>query len=601
MNPYLSAILTIAGLVLLFVLWIFYENRKIRNNTLERIRRNWGKPSKRQYEAGDLEQISHYFRRKEKEGFVIDDITWNDLDMDRLYKMVNQTVSSPGEDVLYDMMRRPVFSREELEEREKLVEFFFYHEKEREEMQLYLSKVGKTRLGSLSDTVLALNSSPKVKTGIHAFMLALIVLDLAVLLPLNPLVGFFMFLVLMVTNITIYYAGNDRSLIEGYLDCFTHLLRMLSVAEEMKNVKWPEVRKQMEAIAEAKAAFAGLSRKAFFLTSKNTDGGDPSQIVMEYIRLLTHVDILVYNSLLKEVQGKKEAIMKLIDNIGELDACISIASFREMLSLWCRPEFVDGHQKKESSRLQEKAHDTWKATGILENRADEHTWTASRIQMQVEDLYHPLLTEAVANSFQVSGGTLVTGSNASGKSTFLKNVAMNSILAQTLGTCTCSSYRAPFLKVMTSMALRDDMESGESYFIVEIKSLKRILDESKKPEPLLCIIDEVLRGTNTIERIAASSRILAALHQNWVLSFAATHDIELSYILDSLYDNYHFEEEVKEKEVVFSYILKKGRATSRNAIRLLDMLEYDPGIVEGAAKAARDFEEKGVWESLKPV
>ena len=601
MNPYLSAILTIAGLVLLFVLWIFYENRKIRNNTLERIRRNWGKPSKRQYEAGDLEQISHYFRRKEKEGFVIDDITWNDLDMDRLYKMVNQTVSSPGEDVLYDMMRRPVFSREELEEREKLVEFFFSHTKDREEMQLHLSKVGKTRLGSLSDTVLALNSSPKVKTGIHVFMLTLILLDLAVLLPLNPLVGFFIFLVLMVANITIYYAGNDRSLIEAYLDCFTHLLRMLSVAEEMKNVKWPEVRKQMEAIAEAKAAFAGLSRKAFFLTSKNTDGGDPSQIVMEYIRLLTHVDILVYNSLLKEVQGKKEAIMKLIDNIGELDACISIASFREMLSLWCRPEFVDGHQKKESSRLQEKAHDTWKATGISENRADEHTWTASRIQMQVEDLYHPLLTEAVANSFQVSGGTLVTGSNASGKSTFLKNVAMNSILAQTLGTCTCSSYRAPFLKVMTSMALRDDMESGESYFIVEIKSLKRILDESKKPEPLLCIIDEVLRGTNTIERIAASSRILAALHQNWVLSFAATHDIELSYILEDLYDNYHFEEEVKEKEVVFSYILKKGRATSRNAIRLLDMLEYDPGIVEGAAKAARDFEEKGVWESLKPV
>ena len=67
MNPYLSAILTIAGLVLLFVLWIFYENRKIKNNTLERIRRNWGKPSKRQYEAGDLEQISHYFRRKEKD------------------------------------------------------------------------------------------------------------------------------------------------------------------------------------------------------------------------------------------------------------------------------------------------------------------------------------------------------------------------------------------------------------------------------------------------------------------------------------------------------------------------------------------------------
>ena len=190
----------------------------------------------------------------------------------------------------------------------------------------------------------------------------------------------------------------------------------------------------------------------------------------------------------------------------------------------------------------------------------------------------------------------MTGSNASGKSTFLKNVAMNSILAQTLGTCTCSLYQAPFLKVMTSMHF-DDIESGESYFIVEIKSLKRILEESKKPEPLLCIIDEVLRGTNTIERIAASSRILAALRKAWVLPFAATHDIELSYILDSLYENYHFEEEVREKEVVFSYILQKGRTTSRNAIQLLDMLGYDPKIVKGARGAAADFEKNGVWDT----
>ena len=85
-------------------------------------------------------------------------------------------------------------------------------------MQMLLCQVGKTRLHSLSDTVLALNSSPKVKTGIHGFMLVLLVLNLAVLLPWNPVVGFFTFLILMVVNITIYYAGNDRKLIEAYLD-----------------------------------------------------------------------------------------------------------------------------------------------------------------------------------------------------------------------------------------------------------------------------------------------------------------------------------------------------------------------------------------------
>ena len=193
---------------------------------------------------------------------------------------------------------------------------------------------------------------------------------------------------------------------------------------------------------------------------------------------------------------------------------------------------------------------------------------------------------------------VLLGPSGSGKSTFLKNVAINSILAQTIHTCTATSCQTPFLKVMTSMALRDDISSGESYFIVEIRSLKRILDESRKKEPLLCVIDEVLRGTNTIERIAASSQILNALRGNWLLSFAATHDIELSYILDSLYENYHFEEEVREKEVVFSYILQKGRTTSRNAIQLLDMLGYDPKIVKGARGAAADFEKNGVWDTL---
>ena len=147
-------------------------------------------------------------------------------------------------------------------------------------------------------------------------------------------------------------------------------------------------------------------------------------------------------------------------------------------------------------------------------------------------------------------------------------------------------------------ALRDDLAGNESYFIVEIKSLKRILDAADGKTPILCFVDEVLRGTNTIERIAASSRILAALRKAWVLPFAATHDIELSYILDSLYENYHFEEEVREKEVVFSYILQKGRTTSRNAIQLLDMLGYDPKIVKGARGAAADFEKNGVWDTL---
>ena len=114
---------------------------------------------------------------------------------------------------------------------------------------------------------------------------------------------------------------------------------------------------------------------------------------------------------------------------------------------------------------------------------------------------------------------------------------------------------------------------------------------------MLCMVDEVLRGTNTIERIAASSRILQSLRRENVFCFAATHDIELTYILENLYVNYHFGEEVRGKDVLFSYRLKKGRASSRNAIRLLEMTGYGEKIAEGARQAAREFEETGVWKT----
>lgn len=568
MNPYLSVILWTCGIILLFILLIIRDNRKRKKLTRRKVMREYGKVPQREYETGDIEKISKYFQRKSKEAsFFIDDITWNDLDMDHVYMMVNQTVSSPGEDVLYSIMRIPVFDKHELEEREKLVQFFSSHEKERTDMQVMLSEIGKTRLGSLSETIFALSDSPKVSVWAHWVMLFVLLLSLFVIIPLSPLHGFFIFFLLSVFNIGVYFAGEDRKLVEIYLDCLTSLLRMLGTAEKMETVKWEETKKQMDHIREGKKAFRSFKRKAVFLTSKNAGAGDPLQIILDYVRMVFHVDILTYNSVVREVRNKADKIMLLIDNIGELDAAISIASFRELLVLKCKPEFQE--------------------------------YKGGKASIEVEDLYHPLVEEAVANSITAQGGILVTGSNASGKSTFLKNVALNAILAQSLNTCTCSSYRAPFLKTMTSMALRDDLSGGESYFIVEIKSLKRITDECLKPEPMLCIIDEVLRGTNTIERIAASSRILKAIHKDWVISFAATHDIELSYILEGIYENYHFEEEVKEKEVVFNYLLQKGRATSRNAIKLLDMLGYDKAIVDSAKKAAAEFEHTGVWKNIK--
>ena len=109
-------------------------------------------------------------------------------------------------------------------------------------------------------------------------------------------------------------------------------------------------------------------------------------------------------------------------------------------------------------------------------------------------------------------------------------------------------------------------------------------------------MDEVLRGTNTIERISASAEILTQLAGQPIQIFAATHDMELTELLKDLYVNYHFSETLDGDDVKFSYKLLEGPADSRNAIRLLRALGYDPGIADRAESRARNFIETGSWK-----
>jgi DNA mismatch repair ATPase MutS len=148
------------------------------------------------------------------------------------------------------------------------------------------------------------------------------------------------------------------------------------------------------------------------------------------------------------------------------------------------------------------------------------------------------------------------------------------------------------------MALRDSLRNGESYFIAEIKSIKRILDYLNEKVPCLCLIDEVLRGTNTVERIAASSQVLLHLAKHKCMCMAATHDVELTHILEKYFQNVHFQERIADNSIVFDYKLYEGRASSRNAIKLLRLMGYDDAIVTEAERRANDFMNRGTWKEI---
>ncbi|MGM0890915.1 MAG: MutS-related protein, partial [Bacillota bacterium] len=122
-------------------------------------------------------------------------------------------------------------------------------------------------------------------------------------------------------------------------------------------------------------------------------------------------------------------------------------------------------------------------------------------ELSFENMAHPLIEKAVTNTSNLEKCTLVTGSNASGKSTYIKAVAINAILAQTINTAIAKNWTMRPSYIVTSMAIQDNVLNGDSYFIAEIKSLKRIIDLIKEGKPCLSFIDEILKGTNTIERI----------------------------------------------------------------------------------------------------
>lgn len=542
--------------------YVMIQNNRARKELLmEQIRKRWGGVPDREYSYEELESIARYGERIRGNQFYIDNTTWNDLDMQSIFLLMNNTMSSCGEDYLYAMLRLPQFDRETLNERERLIEYFRSHEQERITMQKILARIGKIKDLSITDYIYRINDVERKARGKY-IILSIMSLASIVSLFIHPLSGVFIFLTM--TCINVYTHMKDSVAIEPYFKSLSCILRILYAADSMKKLKTPEIAEYLKKIEKDTAAMRGIRKKARMLT--NAKGmEDLLSLIASYINSFFLLDFIQFYAALKEYDGHQAEVENLIEQIGILDSAIAVASFREYLPFFAIPRFQE----------------------------------SSRVSMEVKNLYHPLISNPVANSITVSGGTLVTGSNASGKSTFLKNIAVNAILAQTIHTCVASEYRANMMKVMTSMALRDDLQGGESYYIVEIKSIKRILEEAEMKMPLLCIVDEVLRGTNTIERIAASSRILYTLNQPHVLSFAATHDIELSYILKEIYKNYHFEEEICEDDVKFNYLLLSGRAVSRNAIALLDMIGYDKKVVEGAREAAEEFETAGVWKTLK--
>ncbi|MGO3183903.1 MAG: MutS-related protein [Aequorivita sp.] len=178
----------------------------------------------------------------------------------------------------------------------------------------------------------------------------------------------------------------------------------------------------------------------------------------------------------------------------------------------------------------------------------------------------------------------------SGKSTFIRSVSINSVLAQTLNICFAAEYISPFFKLYSSIRITDDLLEDTSYYLEEVLTVKELIDASNKADPCLFVLDEIFKGTNTIERVSGGKAILSYLNKGNNIVLVSTHDIELTDILSKeKFDLYHFSEQIKNNELTFDHKLKAGRLETRNAIKILELYNYPSEIIKDARRTEKEI------------
>ncbi len=551
------------GIVALIFIGIFFISGLINErNTFrlykKRLQKEYGAENKREWKDEEFCHIDGYFK-KHKEEYQLDEITWNDLNMDDIFKQIDYAKSSAGDEYLYYLLRTPAVTQKDWTGFEEKTEYFRTHEDERLKLQLALHKMGYTGKYSIYDYLDNLDTLGK-RSSIKNILADILLLGSIALMFVELGWGIVTFFIMIFYNISMYF--KEKGEVDPYITSFRYLFRILNEIDELKKINTACIEDEIKKLESLQKKFGNFTRFSYLIMSNSRMSGGMMELGLDYIRMFFHLDIIKFNSMLSEVYKYRQEIDEMLTIIGKLDVYLCVGEYREYLSAYCIPSY--GKEK-----------------------------------YRAKQLYHPLLREPVKNDVEVTKSMLITGSNASGKSTFLKTVALNAVLAQSIHTVCADSFVSDNFRVYSSLTLRDNIFEGDSYYMAEIKSIKRILNASKEEgAPVLAFVDEVLRGTNTIERISASGVILQQLSEESGYCFAATHDLELTEILKNYYENVHFEEKIENDDIVFPYRLQKGKATTRNAIALLKIMGYDNHITQTAKNTAERFEINRKWEII---
>ena len=482
----------------------------------------------------------------------VDDQTWYDLALHKVFDQLNYTQSSIGAEALYQKMRLLTFQPDD--SLRELEEFFERQPDLRLRVQVIMNQLGKKN-HNMARSIVANpgNQDSRIYLSLYIFLACLPVLSLF-FLPFFKIQALSVLIASVTFNIIFSSIRNWSNKIR--LDQVSYLVRLFASAEKLSRLALPD----QEALKQATQPF----KKAGVISGvlQTPTGSSEMEIILIYLNLLFLIPQIAQVYIYNQVKSYQKEAQETINLLGEMEVAISLLRHKRDFELICQPHFS-------------------KEGGI-----------------RGKSLYHPLIANPVVNDVSFEKNMVISGDNASGKSTYLKMVAINCILAQGLGFAYGESFELPYGHVMTSMDVSDDIEVGDSYFITESKTILRMIENLKKPGFHYFFIDELFKGTNTIERIGAGLGIVRWLSGRNCLYMISSHDIELVVASGAVNDNYHFDSRYVDGKIVFDYHIKQGAAVTKNAVNTLKSLHFPSEITLTAQELIEQYEETGKW-SLK--
>ncbi len=530
-------LLTIAGML------SSYAFKKYTNKKAIILREAWGKPKKDVFDFKFIKIFTLNF--PETSYHTLSDQTKKDVDFDELFCAIDRTNTKVGQQFLYDALGKPLDSIADLNKIKEQAAFFAANIAARESVQNILLPLAKEDAYSIA-SLIATTLPDKPIWYKWVIVYIILVFSFLIFSFFHHRMWLWILLPLAVNVFFHYRTKNFTKLFKG---SFPQLNSLIKVCKKLQSINIPF---KNDGVKETISNLKIIQRKAMLLSfDGHTLTDELTEIGMYFLELLKAfflIEFFAFYSLLKDVKNKRNDMLQLFQYVGSVDRALSIASLRAGDLPTCDPVFLPA--VKQLSFLQ---------------------------------LHHPLIADCVANDLYLHNkSVLITGSNMSGKSTFLRSIAVNAVLAQTMVTCFAKEFNTPCLKLHSSIRITDDLFDGKSYYFEEVNVMAALIDQVVKPWQNIFVLDEVFKGTNTIERIASAKAILSFLNKNNNIVFVSTHDVELSAMLAIAYELYHFAEWIEGEQFSFDHKLKVGPLTSSNAIKILELHNYPEEIIKEA-------------------